>query len=358
MKTVCCVLVLALFVASTFATHHQSEDDDTVSGQTFRQWHDIFTWGGPQKWTEEHLTKLNRMCEMVTSDEPQPWNSDRNQERQRSTNDMFNFNNEESFRQHLQDVKRCCKKTSTFDKKLCFKAMREDFLDVYCDQGANHVCCRREMAQRYTCFGKKLDRSLTPEELDLDDVPPLPSGIKIRLGPALPQDDSIDDVDSEDDDAAITNLLEQFDAEADDNNGQCMADFFPENEINSMTNSVANEVCTEACAASDKKCEAKACCRVGAYVGRKYVKKGCPYLQCRRIFKIFAKKHKQCIKNRKICGFFFISCCQRQHHKDMYLQIAQSEGQQEVEMFNEMPAQNRAKKNGNTVREQANLRWE
>lgn len=99
------------------------------------------------------------------------------------------------------------------------------------------------MAQRYTCFGKRLDRSLTPEELDLDDVPPLPSGIKLRLGPVLPQEESEDAI-TDDDDDAITEMLEQLDDEVGDD-GQCMADFFPENEIDSMTSSVANEVCTE-----------------------------------------------------------------------------------------------------------------
>lgn len=48
--------------------------------------------------------------------------------------------------------------------------------------------------------------------------------------------------------------------------------------------------------------------------------------------------------------------------RDLYLQTddrsISNEGQQEAEIFNEMPTQNRARKNGNTVREQTNLRWE
>lgn len=36
-----------------------------------------------------------------------------------------------------------------FEKRLCFKAMREDFLDSYCDQGANHACCRNASEYYY-----------------------------------------------------------------------------------------------------------------------------------------------------------------------------------------------------------------
>lgn len=82
-----------------------------------------------------------------------------------------------------------------------------------------------------------MDTGLSQAELELDDVRPLPSGIKIRTGPVLPPEETPSEHSPDD---SITDLLE----EAEDEN-QCMADFFPENDVDSISvTSMADEVCT------------------------------------------------------------------------------------------------------------------
>lgn len=59
------------------------------------------------------------------------------------------------------------------------------------------------------------------------------------------------------------------------------------------------------------------CCKAGAYVGKHYLKpEECPYLQCRKLFLYFYQRHKRCINNPRVCGHFFVECCQRQQHAE------------------------------------------
>jgi len=62
----------------------------------------------------------------------------------------------------------------------------------------------------------------------------------------------------------------------------------------------------------------KMCCKIGAVAGKKVRKGKCPFVQCRNFFISFYKEHKKCIRDPKKCGFFFVKCCVRQHHKDIY----------------------------------------
>lgn len=69
--------------------------------------------------TEENFNKLNQMCSKVLKDEPQPWDEDEYNERQRL--ELFKFDSEENFRKHVQSVKKCCKKvTITLELKIYF----------------------------------------------------------------------------------------------------------------------------------------------------------------------------------------------------------------------------------------------
>jgi len=63
----------------------------------------------------------------------------------------------------------------------------------------------------------------------------------------------------------------------------------------------------------------KACCKIGAYAGKKYRHKGkCPVVECRRLFKKFYKKYKKYVKHPFRCGFAFVKCCVRVHYKELY----------------------------------------
>lgn len=67
---------------------------------------------------------------------------------------------------------------------------------------------------------------------------------------------------------------------------------------------------------SEKPGNCRKCCKIGAYVGEHYVKRGkCPYLQCRKFFIEFYRKHKKCIQHPFACGHFFVECCVRHHHR-------------------------------------------
>uniref|UniRef100_A0A914W6B8 Uncharacterized protein n=1 Tax=Plectus sambesii TaxID=2011161 RepID=A0A914W6B8_9BILA len=98
-------------------------------------------------------------------------------------------------------------------------------------------------------------------------------------------------------------------------------DLFPESGLEDMPEDTETLICEreELCPTCPKpKPHCKMCCKIGAMFG-KAVKKGkCPFIQCRNFYLTFYKQHKKCIKKPKVCGFFFVKCCVRQHHKDIY----------------------------------------
>uniref|UniRef100_A0A914WI53 Uncharacterized protein n=1 Tax=Plectus sambesii TaxID=2011161 RepID=A0A914WI53_9BILA len=112
-------------------------------------------------------------------------------------------------------------------------------------------------------------------------------------------------------------------------------ELFPESGVEALPDDVDEEICEreslqDVISSNGKpkprpkphhKC--KVCCKLGAVAGKKVRKGKCPFVQCRNFFISFFKKHRKCIKHPKKCGFFFVKCCVRQHHKDIYAPVAE-----------------------------------
>ncbi|VDP02902.1 unnamed protein product [Soboliphyme baturini] len=248
---------------------------DEQSNYEFRSWHDFLTSTNADQW-ESHEAQLNKMCLVMSRDE---WPSFVPLRQHPSKPDyklsrIFRYQSQEDRNYHVQQVKRCCRKETLLDRRDCFDQMIHQFLDDYCNTGTNFICCRYE--------GFKLEVKGPTGEIHEEDK----------------------------------NLLINAMMDLDNEGPQCMSNYFPENNLHLLKEeNIENETCPKR-GYQQTGCEAQACCTAGAYDGRhKLQPHQCPYFQCRAFYKDFYNAHNRCIRHRFFCGFFYISCCERQFYK-------------------------------------------
>jgi len=190
-------------------------------------------------------------------------------------------------------AKACCAQGPAL-RQPCFAMLRDSYVNQVCQLRQGEACCQMAGQERLQCLQHLVDDACYSVAAEF--------GERWYLLPG--QSDDVADI-------------------------SCYEDeYFPEQNVQLYDDqNVTAELCAqEGQPAARKPQIAEQCCKSGAFIADQKVNETgqCAYLQCRHYAKLFAKAHAQCISYPKVCGFMFIKCCERQHHKLIYTSAAQN----------------------------------